>query len=75
MAGAAVHILTYSDIAAPLGTLWSYGKPTLPDITQTPAAAWVLPIVLIGGFVLFLTRPRPSAEPKAPAGDREETEA
>ncbi len=34
-------------------------KITLPAFTDTNPGSWVIPIVLIGSAVLFLTRPRP----------------
>jgi uncharacterized membrane protein YedE/YeeE len=56
--GALVFILLYPSIVVPIEKIANYGKTTLPQITNTPQAAWVLPISIIGALILFLTRPK-----------------
>jgi uncharacterized membrane protein YedE/YeeE len=56
--GALVFILLYPSIVVPIEKVANYGKTTLPQITNTPQAAWVLPISIIGALILFLTRPK-----------------
>ncbi len=54
-AGALVYILIYPSIVLPLEKIANYGKVTLPELTKTSAAVWVLPIVAAGTVVLLLT--------------------
>lgn len=54
-AGALVFILIYPQIVVPLEKIANFGKVTLPEITKTPKTVWVLPIVIIGGFILGIT--------------------
>jgi uncharacterized membrane protein YedE/YeeE len=56
--GALVFILLYPSIVVPIEKIANYGKTTLPQITNTPQAVWVLPISIIGALILFLTRPK-----------------
>lgn len=56
--GALVFILLYPSIVVPIENIANYGKTTLPQVTNTPQAAWVLPISIIGALILFLTRPK-----------------
>jgi len=56
--GALVFVLIYPGVVAPLEAVADYGKKTLPEITKTNAAWWVVPIVCVGGLALWLTRPR-----------------
>jgi uncharacterized membrane protein YedE/YeeE len=56
--GALVYIFMYRAIAAPLEKIADYGKVTLPEMTGTPRAVWVVPICVLGGLILYLTRPR-----------------
>ncbi len=57
-AGAFVYILIYPSVIVPLEQTYNYGKATLPEITGSWPAVWVLPIVLGGGLLLFATAPR-----------------
>lgn len=56
--GALVFILLYPSIVVPIEKIANYGVTTLPQITNTPQAVWVLPITIIGALILFLTRPK-----------------
>jgi uncharacterized membrane protein YedE/YeeE len=53
--GALVYILIYPAIVAPMDKIANYGKVTLPEMTQTNAAIWVVPIVVVGTVALILT--------------------
>jgi len=59
--GALVFILIYPNVVMPLEKVAGYGKTTLPEITGTPKAAWIIPIVVIGFAALFLTRAKKPA--------------
>lgn len=68
--GALVYILIYNKIVVPLEAGFNYGKVTIPEVTGTSPAVWVLPISLIGIALLILTAPRkkrlaPPREPQA----------
>jgi hypothetical protein len=56
--GALVFILLYPVTAVKLDAIVNYGKATLPEITGVNPAVWVIPIVLAGAVLLWLTRPR-----------------
>jgi uncharacterized membrane protein YedE/YeeE len=56
--GAHVYILVYPSIALPLERIANYGSVTLPQITGTSAASWIVPILAAGSVALFLTRAR-----------------
>jgi uncharacterized membrane protein YedE/YeeE len=64
--GALAYILVYPAIVPSLESLGDYGKATLPQITGTDPAWWVLPIVAAATFVLWLTRPRRGAAESQP---------
>jgi uncharacterized membrane protein YedE/YeeE len=56
--GAVVYIMIYPAIVAPMDKIANYGKVTLPEMTQTNAALWVVPIVVVGTVILILTAPK-----------------
>ena len=56
--GALAFILAYPYVVPALESVGDFGKQTLPEITGTDAARWVVPIVVVGTLVLWLTRPR-----------------
>jgi len=56
--GAMVYILIYPTVVVSLEQHFNYGKVTLPEITNTSSTAWVLPIVLLGALILWVTAPR-----------------
>jgi uncharacterized membrane protein YedE/YeeE len=56
--GAHVYILVYPSIVLPLERIANYGTVTLPQITGTSAASWIVPILATGSVALFLTRAR-----------------
>jgi uncharacterized membrane protein YedE/YeeE len=58
--GALVYILIHPAVAQPLEKIADYGKTTLPEITKTNAALWVLPICLVGSLTLYMIRPKTS---------------
>ena len=60
--GALVYILTYPLFMPWLDSFYDYGKATLPEVSQVNPVWWVLPIALLGAFVLWLVRPRQEAE-------------
>jgi len=55
--GALAFIVLWPYIVPPLSEIWNYGKTTIPVFTKTPAYYWVGGTVLVGGLILFLTRP------------------
>ena len=57
-AGALVFILFYDAIVIPLDAIANYGKATLPEITKTNRAIWVLPIFITGTAILAITAPK-----------------
>jgi hypothetical protein len=57
-AGALGFILLAPFIVQPIESVLNYGDATLPDVTATSRAYWVVPIVVVGVLVLWLTRPR-----------------
>ncbi|UCC99587.1 MAG: YeeE/YedE family protein [Phycisphaerales bacterium] len=57
-AGALAYIFIHPSVAAPLEKIADYGKVTLPQMTNTPAAAWVIPLFAVGTLVLVLTKPK-----------------
>jgi len=59
--GAHVYILIYPAVVVPLEKMLNFGNVTLPEITGTSAAIWVVPIFAIGSLALLLTR---NAEPR-----------
>lgn len=56
--GALVYIFMYGTIVTPLEKVADYDKVTLPQITGTPRAVWVIPICVLGCLILYLTRPK-----------------
>jgi hypothetical protein len=54
--GAHVYILVYPSIVVPLERILNFRSVTLPQITGTSAASWVVPIFAIGSLALFFTR-------------------
>ena len=58
LAGAMAFIFLYPYVAVPLDALLDYGKETWPALANVPPVAIAIPLVLIGGFVLWRTRPR-----------------
>lgn len=56
--GAGVFILLQPYVVPGLETYLNYGKTTLPEITNSLPGWWVVPIVVVGALVLYLTRPR-----------------
>jgi len=59
--GALAYILIYYKMAVPLEKNFNYGKVTLPEVTNTNPAIWVLPIVIVGALLLLVTAPRKKA--------------
>jgi uncharacterized membrane protein YedE/YeeE len=57
-AGALVFILIHPAIVVPIEKIANFGKITLPQLTSTPRAAWVLPISTVGFIILYMTRPK-----------------
>jgi uncharacterized membrane protein YedE/YeeE len=57
LCGAHVYVLLYSRVAVPLEKIANYGKVTLPEITGSSPASWVIPILATGAFSLLLIRP------------------
>ncbi|MBL7214716.1 MAG: YeeE/YedE family protein [Phycisphaerae bacterium] len=53
--GAMTYIMLYSKLAVPIEKIANFGNVTLPEITHTSPALWVLPIVIAGGLILGLT--------------------
>jgi hypothetical protein len=66
--GALLFILIHPLVVPAMESVADYGKTTLPEYTHTNPAIWVWPIVVVGGGLLYLTRPRrkPAAAPAAP---------
>ncbi|MFP4052740.1 MAG: DUF6691 family protein [Phycisphaerae bacterium] len=60
-AGALGFLLMAPYVVPPIESVLDYGGAMLPEMTGTPRAAWVVPIVLVGALVLWLTRPRARA--------------
>ena len=58
LAGAFVFILIYPAVVPAMESVANYGKSALPQITGTKPVLWVVPILLTGSVVLWLTRPR-----------------
>jgi hypothetical protein len=56
--GAHVYILIYPSIVVPLEKILKVDSLTLPQITGTSAAFWVVPIFAAGSLALFFTRNR-----------------
>lgn len=48
----------YPMVVVSLEQHFNYGKVTLPELTNTSSAVWVLPIVLVGVLILWVTAPR-----------------
>jgi hypothetical protein len=69
--GAHVYILIYPSVVVPLERILNFGSLTLPQITGTSAALWVVPIFAAGSLALFITRPREQQydEQRMRAGD------
>ncbi|HUT47272.1 MAG TPA: DUF6691 family protein [Sedimentisphaerales bacterium] len=69
--GAHVYILIYPSIVVPLEKVLNFGSLTLPQITGSSAASWVVPIFAAGSFALFITRSRKPRddEQRIKAGD------
>jgi len=59
--GAHVYILIYPSVVVPLEKILNSDSLTLPQITGSSAASWVVPIFAAGSLVLFITR---SMEPR-----------
>jgi hypothetical protein len=57
LAGALGFLLLSPWIVPALESVWDYGETTLPEITATPQAVWVLPLAALGSVLLWLTRP------------------
>ncbi len=79
--GALVFILVHPLIVPAMEKVWNYGSMTLPKwgdkfpaATDVNPALWVWPIVVVGGLVLWLTRPR-KRKPSAPASPAPGAEA
>lgn len=53
--GALVYILIYPTVVVPLEQNFNYGKVTLPEVTHSSPAIWVLPIVIVGALILIIT--------------------
>ena len=74
--GALVFILIHPLLVPHMEKVASYGKVTLPEHLGLDPAIFVWPIVVIGGGLLWLTRPRkrkaPATAPKAPAREAPE---
>jgi uncharacterized membrane protein YedE/YeeE len=56
--GALGFILVYPHVVPAMEGVADFGNKTLPEMTGTDAAFWVVPIVAIGTLLLLLTRPR-----------------
>jgi uncharacterized membrane protein YedE/YeeE len=56
--GALIYILIYPQVAVPIEKIANYGKVTLPELTKTNRALWVVPIIVVGIIVLWLTCPK-----------------
>lgn len=56
--GALVYILIYPIVVVPLEQNFNYGKVAIPEVTNTAASIWVLPIVIVGALLLLVTAPR-----------------
>jgi len=54
--GAHVYVLIYPSIAVPLDKIANFGAVTLPQITGTSAASWIIPAFITGAAVLLVTR-------------------
>ena len=59
--GALGFILAYPYVVPAMESLGDLGRKTLPEMTGTDAAWWVIPIVVLGTLLLWLTRPRGAA--------------
>ena len=57
-AGTLVYLLLEPLVMPGLNSAMNYGKVTLPSVTGTNAASWVLPIIGAGMGVLWMTRSR-----------------
>ncbi|MFH1719889.1 MAG: DUF6691 family protein [Planctomycetota bacterium] len=55
--GAHVYVLIYPSIVVPLERILNFGPVTLPQITGTSAASWIVPAFITGAAVLLVTRP------------------
>ena len=53
--GAFVFILIYPCVVTHIDKIADLGKVTIPQITNTPKAVWVIPIVLAGSGILAIT--------------------
>ncbi len=56
--GALVYIYLYPHMVPTMESWLDYGKQTLPEITHTQPAYWVLPIGGVGAVLLLITKPR-----------------
>jgi len=54
--GAHAYILIYPLIVMPLEKVFNYDKVTLPQVTNTSLASWIISIFTAGSLVLFFTR-------------------
>ncbi|MBN2210339.1 MAG: YeeE/YedE family protein [Sedimentisphaerales bacterium] len=55
--GALAYIYIIPTISKPLASVMNYDKTTLPEKTGINAAVFVIPLVVIGVLLLWLTRP------------------
>jgi uncharacterized membrane protein YedE/YeeE len=58
LVGALAFIFLYPYVAVPLDAMMDFGKETWPTLADVPRWVIALPLLLIGGFVLWRTRPR-----------------
>lgn len=58
LGGALAFIFVHPYLAVPLDAVVNWGKVTFPGITELPRSLLTAPIVLVGAYVLWRTRPR-----------------
>jgi uncharacterized membrane protein YedE/YeeE len=58
LVGALVYIVIQPYVAGPMDAMLDFGKETWPALADVPRAALALPLVAIGAWVLWRTRPR-----------------
>jgi len=68
--GAHVYVLIYPSIVVPLERILNFGPVTLPQITGTSAASWIVPAFITGAAVLLVTRPERGAMDDRKAQDQ-----
>lgn len=54
LAGAFGYVWMYGSVRTIVGSLPDWGKVTLPEVTGTPAWAWVAGLVILGGVAMYL---------------------